>query len=169
MMRARARRIGVVTTVTAVVALDQIAKVAAPHLRSTTIVAARNPGIITGWSPVSVSVLILASVVVLVAFLGIVGRWAVQLDISPLMPALVCGGFIAHTIDRIRFGAVRDFLATGWLIIDVGDLAIIVGLGGLVVAFALRLGDLRRSSQTIGLQLPSLRAVIVDQRATRAD
>ena len=27
----------------------------------------------------------------------------------------------AHTLDRVRFGAVRDFLTTSWLIIDVAD------------------------------------------------
>ena len=128
----------------------------------------RNPGMVTGWSPISVSVLIVMSVAVLLGFLGIIGRWAVQLDISPMIPALVAGGLVAHTIDRIRFGAVRDFLATGWLIIDVGDLAIVTGLVALMVAFAWRVNDLRKSSQRIELELPTLRAVVVDYQSTAA-
>jgi hypothetical protein len=63
---------------------------------------------------------------------------------------------------------VRDFLATGWLIVDVADLAVLAGLGALLVAFAVRLTYLRKSSRTIELQLPRLRAVVVEQRRRRA-
>jgi lipoprotein signal peptidase len=155
-------------TVFAVIAVDQYAKGLAPHLRSAVVVPVRNPGMITGWSPVSVSGLIVVSVLVLLGFVGIVGRWAVQLDISPVIPALVCGGLVAHTIDRIRFGAVRDFLATRWLIVDVGDLAIIAGLVALTAAFAWRVLLMHKSAQTIRLQLPSLRAVVVDHGVRKA-
>jgi lipoprotein signal peptidase len=168
MHRVFARWGGAAAVMIAVVALDQCAKVAATHVRSAEVIPARNPGMITGWSPVSVSVLIVMSVAVLLGFVGIVGRWAVQLDISPMIPALVIGGLVAHTIDRVRFGAVRDFLATGWLIIDVGDLAVVTGLVALVVAFGWRVKDLRKSSQRIELELPTLRAVVVDYRSTTA-
>ena len=168
MRRGFARWGGAAATVIAVVVLDQCAKAAATHVRSAEVIPARNPGMITGWSPVSVSVLIVLSVAVLLGFIGIVGRWAVQIDISPIIPALVTGGLMAHTIDRIRFGAVRDFLATGWLIIDVGDLAVVTGLLALVVAFAWRVNDIRKSSQRIELELPTLRAVVVDYQSTAA-
>ncbi|MDQ1433976.1 MAG: hypothetical protein QOF59_792, partial [Actinomycetota bacterium] len=140
---------GALSVVTAVICADQLTKVFVPHNHWSIVEPARNPGVITGWSPVSLSVLILVSVVVLIGFVAVVGRWAVQLDISPAIPALVVGGLLAHTIDRIRFGAVRDFLATGWLIVDVADLAVLAGLGALLVAFAVRLTYLRKSSRTI--------------------
>jgi len=165
---AHPRIAGALATLFAVIVVDQYAKTIATHLRSAAVMPVRNPGMITGWSPISVSDMIVVSVVVLVGFVGIVGRWAVQLDISPLIPALVCGGLIAHTIDRIRFGAVRDFLATGWLIIDVGDLAIIAGLVALTLAFAWRVVQMHKSAQTIRLQLPNLRAVVVDHGVRKA-
>jgi lipoprotein signal peptidase len=168
MSRSHGRAAGALSTVFAVVFADQFAKGASTHFRAAAVVPVRNPGMITGWSPVSVSALIAVSVVVLVIFVGIVGRWAVQLDISPLIPALVCGGLVAHTIDRIRFGAVRDFIATGWLIIDVGDLAVIAGLVALAAAFVLRVVQLRRSAQTVQVQLPRLRAVIVAREVRNA-
>jgi lipoprotein signal peptidase len=168
MGRSRARGVGAFSTVFAVVFADQYAKGAARHLRSAAVVPVRNPGMITGWNPVPVSALVVVSLVVLLAFVGIVGRWAVQLDISPLIPALVCGGLVAHTIDRIRFGAVRDFIATGWLIIDVGDLAVVAGLLALAAAFGLRMMQLRRSDRTVRVQRPRLRAVIVAHEARNA-
>jgi lipoprotein signal peptidase len=168
MSRSFARWAGASSTVVAVIVADQLAKTASPHLRSAAVVPVRNPGMITGWSPISVAGLVVVSVVVLLVFVGIVGRWAVQLDISPLIPALVCGGLVAHTIDRIRFGAVRDFIATRWLIIDVGDLAVVTGLVALTVAFVLRVMQLRGSAQTIHLQRPTLRAVVVDDSVRKA-
>jgi hypothetical protein len=128
----------------------------------------RNPGFVTGWSPLSVALVIVASIVVLVAFIAVVGRWAVQIGIAPLYPALIAAGMLAHTIDRFRFGAVRDFLATGFLIVDIGDLAVIAGLIGLVVAFGMRVWQLRSTSRTITLELPTLRAVIVERDLPRA-
>lgn len=165
---AHLRSAGTFATVLAVVVVDQYLKGIATHLHSGAVVPVRNPGLITGWSPVSAASLIVVSVVVLLGFVGIVGRWAVQLDISPLIPALICGGLVAHTIDRIRFGAVRDFLATGWLIVDVGDLAIVAGLVALIAAFAWRVVQMHRAAQTIRLQLPNLRAVVVNHRVREA-
>jgi hypothetical protein len=92
----------------------------------------------------------------------------VQIGISPLIPALVAAGMAAHTLDRIRFGAVRDFVRTGWLIIDVGDLAVMFGMIALTIALAVRLHRLRRASQSITLELPTLRAVVVATDLARA-
>ena len=151
-----------------VVVLDQIAKSAVAGMRSAAIIPVRNPGFITGWSPVSASVVIALSVLVLLGFVAIVGRWAVQIGIPPLIPTLVGAGMAAHAIDRIRFGSVRDFLSTGWLIIDVGDLAVMAGLVALGIAFAIRMRQLRHASQSVTFELPTLRAVVVDSEIARA-
>jgi lipoprotein signal peptidase len=151
-----------------VVVLDQIAKATVVGMRSATIIPVRNPGFITGWSPVSASAVIVLTMLVLIGFMGVIGRWAVQIGIPPLIPTLVGAGMAAHAIDRIRFGSVRDFLSTGWLIIDVGDLAVILGLVTLGVAFAIRMRQLRRASQSITFELPTLRAVVVDSDLARA-
>src|SRR3954447_1117037 len=150
-----------------VIVVDQIAKAAVAGMHSAAIIPARNPGFITGWSPVSASVVIALTMVVLLGFIAVVGRWAVQIGIPPLIPTLVGAGMAAHAIDRIRFGSVRDFLSTGWLIIDVGDVAVVIGLIALGVAFAIRMGQLRRASQTITFERP-LRAVVVDVDLARA-
>jgi lipoprotein signal peptidase len=155
-------------TVISVVALDQAVKAAVSNVRSSAIDPARNPGFATGWSPVPAIAVILVSVLVLAGFLAVVGRWAVQIGISPVIPALIAAGMFAHTLDRARFGAVRDFLSVGWLIIDVADLAVVAGLLALIVAFARRMLTLRTESRTIVLQLPAFRAVVVDREIARA-
>ena len=151
-----------------VIVLDQIAKAAVAGMHSAAIIPARNPGFITGWSPVSAGVVIALTVVVLLGFIAVVGRWAVQIGIPPLIPTLVGAGMAAHAIDRIRFGSVRDFLSTGWLIIDVGDMAVVLGLIALGIAFAIRMRQLRHASQSIAFELPTLRAVVVDSDLERA-
>jgi lipoprotein signal peptidase len=151
-----------------VVVLDQIAKAAVANVRSAAIIQARNPGFITGWSPVSAGAVIALTGVVLLGFIAVIGRWAVQIGIPPLIPTLVGAGMAAHAIDRIRFGSVRDFLSTGWLIIDVGDIAVVVGLVALGIAFALRMRQLRLASQSIILEPPTLRAVVVDSELAPA-
>jgi hypothetical protein len=148
-------------TVFAVVALDQTVKISVRQ-------PARNAGFLTGWSPVSVIAVIVLSILVLGGFLAIVGRWAVQIGISPCIPALIAGGMCAHTLDRIRLGAVRDFLSIGWLIVDIADFAVAAGLLALVIAFARRVLVLRRESRTIVLELPAFRAVVVDREVRRA-
>ena len=151
-----------------VVVLDQIAKAAVANVHSAAIIPARNPGFITGWSPVSAGVVIALTGVVLLGFIAVIGRWAVQIGIPPLIPTLVGAGMAAHAIDRIRFGSVRDFLSTGWLIIDLGDIAVVVGLVALGIAFAIRMNQLRQASQSIILDRPTLRAVVVDSDLARA-
>ncbi len=144
-----------------IVLVDQIAKSAAARAHAGMITPARNPdyalGIVGGPTPL----LILGTMLVLALFLAVIGRWAVQVGISPLIPAVIAGGMVANTIDRIRFGAVRDFLATGWLIIDVADLVVFGGIVALVVAFGLRVRQLRLGSYTIALEITTLRARVV--------
>jgi hypothetical protein len=149
------------TTVFVVVALDQALKmgVARPD---------RNVGFLTGWSPVSAIAVIGLSVLVLVGFLAIVGRWAVQIGISPCIPAIVAAGMFAHTLDRLRFGGVRDFVSIGWLIVDLADFAVAAGLVALMAAFVRRMLILRRQSRTIVLEFPAFRAVVVDREVRRA-
>ena len=100
--------------------------------------------------------------------MGVIGRWAVQIGIPPLIPTLVAAGMAAHAIDRVRFGSVRDFLSTGWLIIDVGDIAVVIGLVALGIVFAIRMRQLRNASQWVMFERPTLRAVVVDSDLARA-
>lgn len=67
-------------------------------------------------------------------------RWLAQAERRLTVYALgaVIGGAIGNVIDRLRFGAVFDFLdfyigAWHWPAFNVADIAIVVGVGGLVL------------------------------------
>jgi len=128
---------------TTVVLIDQATKIAATHDPSSIVSPARNPayalGIVNGPAPA----LIAGSVIMLCAFIVMVDVLAARFQISVLMPALVAGGTVGNTLDRIRFGSVRDFLVTPWAIINVADIAVAAGIIGVVVTLAARLPRLR--------------------------
>jgi len=47
---------------------------------------------------------------------------------------LVVGGAAANLLDRAATGAVHDFLATPWVLLNVADIAVFVGMAGTVIA-----------------------------------
>ena len=54
------------------------------------------------------------------------------------LPALVAGGTIGNTLDRIRIGSVRDFIVLPGAIINLADVAVAAGVVGLAIALASR-------------------------------
>jgi lipoprotein signal peptidase len=122
------RNAGVLVAVT-VIAADQWAK-----LLATSDASARNAnyafGIVRGATPV----LIVGTVAVLVVFLAVVGRSAVRLGVPAAFPALVAGGVISNAIDRVMLGSVRDHIVTPWVIVNVADIVIAVGIATLAIA-----------------------------------
>jgi hypothetical protein len=128
-----------VPVVGAVVLDDQLTKAVATHAG----MVAHNPafalGVVGGPAPL----LILGTVAVLAAFLALVAGPAVALGVSPLAPALIVGGILGNALDRIRFGAARDFIVTPWAIVNVADLAVAAGIVAFVVTVAWRLYRLR--------------------------
>jgi signal peptidase II len=132
-----ARRATGLLVATTVVAIDQATKIAASHGAPAGFVP-RNPayafGIIGGSAPA----LIIGAAFVLGAFLVVADVLAVRFGISAVMPALVAGGTIGNTLDRIRLGSVRDFLVTPWAIVNLADFAVAIGLVGLVITLAAR-------------------------------
>lgn len=139
----------------AVIAADQFAK-------SQATAHARNVGVLTGARPISGVTLIAVSVLVLAVFLSVIARWAVQIGVTPLAPTLVAAGMFAHTVDRVRFGGVRDFMRTPWLIIDVADLAVVLGMALLLAACAVRAYQMHRDAQTIEFDTAHLRLWVRD-------
>lgn len=121
-----------------VVLIDQLAKAVAPYLHSTHVAPAQNPDYAFGVVGGSALALIGGSVVVLAAFLAVIGRLAGRVGISPALPALIAGGMLGNTLDRISFGAVRDFLVVPGGIINLADLAVAAGVISLTVALAVR-------------------------------
>jgi len=124
--------------VSTVVAIDQLAKSAAPHLHSGLIAPARNPDYAFGAVGGSALALIAGSLVVLGMFLAVIGRLAGRVGISPGLPALIAGGMLGNTLDRIHYGSVRDFLVVPGGIINLADLAVAAGVLSLIVALAVQ-------------------------------
>ena len=126
-----------------VLLIDQVTKAAAAHGRSGIVFPARNPsyafGVIGGPAPM----LILGALVVLGLFLVVAGELVIRLGVSIYLPALIAGGMAGNVLDRIRFGATRDFLVVPWAIVNVADFAIAIGVIGILIAFAVRVPRLR--------------------------
>ncbi len=127
----------------AVVVADQAAKALAARHQPPLHNRALAFGIATG----PTAVLAVCSILMLGLFVIVIGRWAVQVGISPAFPALIVGGGIANTLDRVRLGAVRDFIATPWAVVNVADLVVLVGVLGFGVAMLLRVRSLRIASR----------------------
>ena len=115
------------------VLLDQVTKSAAVHALAGIVAPPRNPAYAFGIANGSPTELVVVSVAVLVLFLATVGPLAARYGVSPGIPALIAAGTLSNTLDRIRLGAVRDFIVTPWAIINVADVCVIAGIVGLVV------------------------------------
>ncbi|HEY5171609.1 MAG TPA: signal peptidase II [Acidimicrobiia bacterium] len=128
-----------VPVVGAVVLDDQLTKAVAAHAG----LVAHNPAYALGAVGGPAPLLIVGTVAVMAAFLALVARPAVALGVSPLAPALIIGGMLGNALDRIRFGAARDFIVTPWAIVNVADLAVAAGMVAFVGTVAWRLYRLR--------------------------
>ncbi|MEZ5648218.1 MAG: signal peptidase II [Alphaproteobacteria bacterium] len=135
----------------AILALDQVSKwlildyfqtrprviPLAPFLN---LVLVFNPGISFGlfnnYNILGPYAFILASVLIV----GGLGVWAVKTVESPtrILLALIIGGALGNVLDRIRFGAVIDFLdlysfGYHWPAFNMADSAITIGVLGLIL------------------------------------
>jgi lipoprotein signal peptidase len=145
----------------AVMLVDQFAKALAFSSTSSSVVPARNPGLLMGVGAGPRPALLIVSAAAVMLFVAVVGRWTVQIGVAPFLPAIVAGGMLSNALDRLRFGSVRDFLQTPPLIINLADLAVAGGIVALGIAVAVRLSYLRRTAQTVVFEPRGLRAVVV--------
>jgi lipoprotein signal peptidase len=125
--------IKIVAATAGLVLLDQVSKFAAAHVLSGTVTLPRNPAYAFGVVGGSPAQLVIVSIAVVVLVLVAVGPLAARYEVSPGIPALITAGMLSNTIDRIRLGAVRDFIVTPWGIINVADICVIAGILGLVI------------------------------------
>jgi signal peptidase II len=138
-----ARRTTGLLVAATVVAIDQGSKILASHGGLGGTLPLRNPSYAFGIVGGSAPALILGAFAVLGAFLVVADLLAMRFGISIVTPALVAGGTIGNTLDRIRLGSVRDFVVTPWAIVNLADVAVAVGLLGLVIALATRAPRMR--------------------------
>jgi signal peptidase II len=118
---------GLATIVWAVV-VDQSTKLWAGAAGPAGVQVAHNPRYALGVLGGSVPVLIIGTIVVLAVFGAVIVPLAYRVGLPAWIPGLVLGGALSNMIDRVRFGAVRDFIATRWAIINVADLFVIAGV-----------------------------------------
>jgi lipoprotein signal peptidase len=137
-----ARRTTGLLVAATVVAVDQGSKILAAH-GGLGALPERNPAYAFGIVGGSAPMLILGAFAVLGAFLVIADLLAVRLGVSIVMPALVAGGTIGNTLDRIRLGSVRDFLVLPGAIVNFADVAVAAGIIGLALTLAARVPQLR--------------------------
>ena len=72
--------------------------------------------------------MILGTILVLAVFAAVIVPLAYRLGLPAWIPGLILGGALSNMIDRVRFGAVRDFITTGIAIINVADLLVLAGV-----------------------------------------
>ena len=99
-----------------------------------------NPGVTFGlfkadgtWGPL----LLVAVAVAIVAALGVWLRRAESRLVAVSLGA-IAGGAVGNVLDRLRFGAVVDFIhvhvgSWSWYVFNVADAAIVCGVGALVL------------------------------------
>jgi len=133
---------GLATVVWAIV-VDQATKQWAGRAATRGIQVAHNPRYALGVLGTSVPLMIVGTVLVLGVFAALVVPLAHRVGLPAWIPGLILGGALSNVIDRVRFGAVRDFISTRWAIINVADLFVVAGvliLPALLVIRSWRLG-----------------------------
>ncbi|MGE5202715.1 MAG: signal peptidase II [Acidobacteriota bacterium] len=93
-------------------------------------------GLFNGDSPANAMLFSLVAAVVVVALM--IWLWRTQSLLVGIALGLVAGGAVGNVIDRLRFGAVTDFLDFHWRewhfpAFNLADSAITVGVGLLVI------------------------------------
>ncbi len=142
---------------------DQSTKLWAERAQDGAVDMAHNPAAALGVVQGSATGLIVITLVVLACFALVVVPIAVRLRIPTWIPALVIGGGLANTLDRARFGVVRDFIRTPWAIVNVADLCVIAGVAFLIVLGLMRLSRSDRDP----LPIPRTRAAADPVRPRR--
>jgi signal peptidase II len=117
--------------VTSQVALGDEVAVAGPF----SIHRVENSGIAFGLFPTATSAVIVLTAIVVAWMVVFFARSGARHPILPVGLALVLGGSISNLLDRVRLGAVTDFLDIGfWPAFNLADTFIVVGVGILLAA-----------------------------------
>lgn len=95
-------------------------------------------GLLSSSHPYSVWILALIAI----AFASILALWVwrAETKLTALAFGLILGGAIGNLLDRIRFGAVTDFLdfhfyGYHWYTFNIADSAIVIGVGLIILAY----------------------------------
>jgi lipoprotein signal peptidase len=126
----------------AVVGLDQATKLAATLAAagqtSGLVVPVHNPRVSLGLAGASLPVMALLMAVGILAAGGYSLQAAHRGHLPAWVPGLLVGGASSNLLDRLVFGAVRDFLATPWAVINLADLAVLAVVIGSILPHLVR-------------------------------
>jgi signal peptidase II len=123
-----------VTTLLVDAATKVMANVAVPKGTATFVAPVRNSELSLGIAGGSRWHLVLLGVSCMIAAGILSMRAARNGRLSPWIPGLVIGGSLGNLVDRALFGAVHDFLVLPWAVVNIADVAVVIGLAGWIVA-----------------------------------
>jgi lipoprotein signal peptidase len=80
--------------------------------------------------------LLLAAIALMVTalFCGYLRPLALSGAIPAWIPGVLAGGAASNLVDRVLRGAIQDWLVTPWAVVNLADLAVVVGIVALVVS-----------------------------------
>ena len=126
-----------------VVVVDQLTKAGGTALGTTTVTyPVTNAEFSLGVAGGSVSMMVLVTLAGIAVFCAYAVWQAVLGRLAAWVPGLLFGGAVSNLADRLLFGAVRDFVRSPWVVWNLADLAVLVGIAGYAW------GHLRRKSTT---------------------
>ncbi|HSH61363.1 MAG TPA: signal peptidase II [Acidimicrobiales bacterium] len=115
----------------AVVAADQVTKAAGTSLGNTALThPVTNPEFSLGLAGGSLPLMVVVTVLGTVAFGAYVVWQTLRGRLAAWVPGLLLGGAVSNFADRLVVGAVRDFITSPWVVWNLADLAVVVGIGG---------------------------------------
>ena len=115
----------------AVTVVDQLTKAGASALGNTALThPVANAEFSLGLAGGSLSMMVVVTIAGIVAFGAYVVTQAVLGRLPAWVPGLLLGGAASNLADRLLFGAVRDFVPTPWVLWNLADLAVVVGIAG---------------------------------------
>jgi signal peptidase II len=126
----------------AVVGLDQATKLAATLAAagqtSGLLVSVHNPRFSLGLAGAPLPVMALLMAVGILAAGGYSLQAAHRGRLPAWVPGLLVGGASSNLLDRLLLGAVRDFVATPWAVINLADLAVLAAVIASILAQLVR-------------------------------
>ncbi len=136
LIRPHLRSAGVVAAV--VIAADLVTKALAfafaAGRTSGPVVPVTNPELLLGAGSGSAALMVVISLAGIVSFGGYLVRSLWRGSLPTYVPGFLIGGSTANLVDRVATGAVHDFIATPWIVLNLADVAVLVGVVGYLMA-----------------------------------
>jgi lipoprotein signal peptidase len=126
----------------AVVTADAATKALAALLASRgigrgVVLPVQNPDFSLGMASAPFPIMLALASLGILGFGGYTAWQAHRRKVLPWVPGLMIGGATANLLDRLLFGAVHDWLYLPKVVINLADVAVVIGLTGYFVSLAL--------------------------------